>query len=700
MALITDPDQLNQGTEVTISTGTRRITLNTAGNLSNDGVTLQALYSFLKEEWKTDAALIPHPFPMVAITPEQFEFVSDWEPFNNTTRQLIRTGGWREVDNNAILKREYVGIITLGSFEDPVNDLAYYQVGNDPDDTTAAINFTFNGPVNEAILSYNENVGPNASLNISGNTITRGAGSWITDGYKVGAQVLIRAAEDAGNNVTRNITAVTTTVLTVDGAALTTNADDDTARVSISYRTALKLFLRVRDGDVNGKTFAQSSLTDIGVTTLRYQVYRFPLSNAADLKITASDATISANSPYTQINIKYFDQAFTRDVDSLTDRNFGIVIDVGTHSGVDGSTTASGNTLTTTEAGITGANYTGGTLTIHEGANAGIYTISGTPTGSVVTITGTFPSTLSNQSFTLQRASPIVATAEQIYEKVQYQLRQAADIDATDQIVTGRTASPLLTFVGDTLIAGLAVPVNPNGGGSGVIIEGFSSNDTNRLTFYDNTATARTYPFVAAGSIAFNANLVGDGAAEYWMFYTYTERFTNTGFAISGVSGQNATLTSSVTDLTAELANGDYINLIGFATEANNGIWQLTGAPSGSGPWTAAVTRVDDKQPVNEAAGATVSMDKNPINSPDAIIVQNNSDVDITGTISGSPVTFDFDYDGNVQGGRTAGTDAVITLRAIGLSTAQFVETTGTIIRATGQSFSLVSALERNYENV
>jgi hypothetical protein len=107
MALIVDPDDLNQGTEVTITTGTRLVTLNIAGNLSNDGVTLQALYSFFKEEWKTDAALIPHPFPQVAITPEQFEWIEDWKPFNDATRKLIRTGGWKEIDENDVLQKEW-----------------------------------------------------------------------------------------------------------------------------------------------------------------------------------------------------------------------------------------------------------------------------------------------------------------------------------------------------------------------------------------------------------------------------------------------------------------------------------------------------------------------------------------------------------------------------------------------------------------
>ena len=151
MVLITDPDNIRQGSEITINTGLRTFTLTTAGspnNLTNDGVTLQALYSFFKEEWKDDATLIPHPFPMSAITPEQFEFLSDWEPADDTTRKLIRTGGWRELDNASVLKREYAGVITLGNFEDNDNDLAYYWQGTDVTDTTATVDFDFAGPVN------------------------------------------------------------------------------------------------------------------------------------------------------------------------------------------------------------------------------------------------------------------------------------------------------------------------------------------------------------------------------------------------------------------------------------------------------------------------------------------------------------------------------------------------------------------------
>lgn len=697
---------------VMIDTELRKIHLltNDNSNLTNDGVTLQAIYSFLKEEWKNDDTLNPHPFPMVAITPEQFEFIYDWEPINNTTRKLIRTGGWKEIDtaDGSKTKREYAGVISLGSFEDTVNDTAYYQLGNDPTDTASTTDFTFSGPVNEAILTYVENVPADAGsgfifsdLGGSVGTIERqDAGDWVTDGYRVGGGVAVIGSENTGeNDGTWTITAANTSHLTISGT-LTNNAADTTARFAVDNRSAIKLFLRIRDGDTNGKTYGQSTLADIGVTTVTNQVYRFPLTNATDLKISSTDATIGSSSPWNQIFVRYFDQAFSREVDSATPRNFGIVIDVGTFSGVDGGATASGTSLSTAEAGIPSTTYDGGTLTIHEGSNAGTYTIT-TASGGTVNISGTFPATDTNMSFTLQRSSPVVATAEEIYEKVQYFLRQAADIDSTDQTVTGKTADALLRFVGDTLEAGQASPTNPNGGGSGVIIEGFDSNDTNRLTFYDNTGTSRNYPFVAAGSIAFNDNLVDDGAAEYWMFYTYTERFTASDISIGSASGNTATFSStSAVDFATEFPSaGAYFAVSGMPDANNNGIWITTAAGSGSGPYTLAARKVNGDTVSNQTSGSSYNIDKNPVNSADAIIVNDNSGSPITGTISSSSVSFDFDYDGNVQGGRTAGTNAVVTLRAIGLNSAQFVESTGTITRSTGLGFSLVAGLERNYQN-
>jgi hypothetical protein len=198
------------------------------------------------------------------------------------------------------------------------------------------------------------------------------------------------------------------------------------------------------------------------------------------------------------------------------------------------------------------------------------------------------------------------ARSAQIYEKVQYQLRQAGDIDAgASGTVTGKTADSLLRFVGDTLVTS-----------NGVFIESLNSNDINTVEFFDSTGTKRTFPFVAAGTLSFNPNLVNDASAIYRMYFTTLPGATND-FGESG-----------------------------------------------------------------------------------AVLVQDSVAADIAGNVGGlSSKSWSFAYDSNVQGGRTPATDAAVTVVAIGLSSGQYVSTTATITRTTGQNISLVSALERKYQN-
>lgn len=152
MAIINDPDDLNQGVEITIDTTSKEITLNIAGNLSNDGVTLQAVFSFLKEEWKNDAALIAYDFPISGpgAVGEQFIFIDDWIPANEQTRTLFRTAGWREVTAANVIKREYLAPISLGNID--AGDTAYYAFDSD----TSKTDFDFDGPVNQGIQSFGD----------------------------------------------------------------------------------------------------------------------------------------------------------------------------------------------------------------------------------------------------------------------------------------------------------------------------------------------------------------------------------------------------------------------------------------------------------------------------------------------------------------------------------------------------------------
>ena len=110
------------------------------------------------------------------------------------------------------------------------------------------------------------------------------------------------------------------------------------------------------------------------------------------------------------------------------------------------------------------------------------------------------------------------ATAEQIYEKVQWSLRQNSDIDAGAGTVTGKTADDLLYFVGDTLKTR-----------AGVYIDNFNTNDTNRLVFTDKNGVERIFPYVATLTLNFGDNLKNDPAAIYRVFFTNDDAGTNTG---------------------------------------------------------------------------------------------------------------------------------------------------------------------------
>lgn len=80
-----------------------------------------------------------------------------------------------------------------------------------------------------------------------------------------------------------------------------------------------------------------------------------------------------------------------------------------------------------------------------------------------------------------------------------------------------------------------------------------------------------------------------------------------------------------------------------------------------------------------------------------AITVTDNSAAPISGTISGSTVTFTYDYDGNTQGGRTPGTDAAITVVAGNPGYAKPVVATGTLTRSKGITITLTAETDRAY---
>ncbi len=541
MALITDPDLLTQGTEVVITPGTLLIQLLEAGNLNEDGVTLKAIYSFLKEEWRADPSLIRYDFPMTPITDEQMQIgVSSrnngWNWADTTTRQLIRTGGWQEVNNVGTVTAEYVGVISLGTLN--TGTQVYYQQV----DAGSTTNFVLEGVVNQAIQVYNS-TGP------------------------------------------------------------------------VDTRSYLKLFAREQ-----GDTYASSQLSDIGVTTMTYQVYRFPLATGDDIKITTLDVGIDSDSngvadvaPYDGMSITFYDTPQSRTI-GTSNYNFGVIID----------------------------------------GNSG--------------------------------------TAEEIYEFVQWSLRQTTDIDADSDSLIGRIAPELLRFVGDTLET--LFVTNPDTGGGGVFIDNFQTADINRLVFRDNTNTVRTFPFTSTLTVNFSNTLQVDSSAIYRVFFTNDDIGDNLGndFGTSGATIPRTNLDYSTVSrlrdnnfatITAStvhgFVSGDVVEVFGISGDTDyNGVHVVTSATTTSFTYP------------NTAANEALTPDTG------ALVYRA-----MGGLVGGNAsIQFGYDYDTNDQrGAASAGEIAPITVVAIGLANAQYVLATGTIDRTNANIVTLTAPTERNYAN-
>lgn len=618
MAKITSKSQLNVGTELTVDAVNKIITLNVAGNLvAKDGVAFQALYSKFVDLWTT-ATWNDFPFPFYAldVLSGQFLMGTDGATYNgwkfsvvdsNASRGYMRDGGWSEYSAAGILARQYSGIISLGSVS--AGSQLYYQTTS----TGAPVNFIYTDAANQGVQVYGDIAQDAATTTFDTRTFFKGFVREYAKKYK--DSILADTGKTATGAYIVNMLLSNETdldILKTDAyVAASVAVTAATWATNITTYTAAAHGFAI--GDIVNITGSTPAAYD-GVYTILASGFTsgaFQVTKSSDPGTWTSGSLVK--SIYSMINVKYFATAFNKDIDLVaTPRAFGIVVDAGTHSAVDGATNGTA-LITTAAAGIIGADYVGGTVTVHTGAGKGVYTISGTPTTTNVVTTTTIAGTASGISFTLQRAAPIPATLQQIYTKIQYQIRQNSNINglASAGSVTGKTAVQQLNFVGSALKAGFYAPTNANGGGTGVTIQGYASSDVNSFTSYDNTAATRDYPYASAGSLNSNANLTNNSTGYYRMYFT-----TN---------------------------------------------------PAGNYGTATAVT-------VNDATGTPIA-----------------------GTITSGTINFTFDYTGNVQGGRTGGTDAAVTVVAGNAGHAKPVVASGLLNASKAISISLTAETDRSY---
>lgn len=625
------------------------------GFLDLDGVLGQAFYSKAVIDWKDDSFLIANaPFPMLTIDADAGKYLigqdpsgnnSGWSPRDNATysirtRKMFRNMGWSEITAAGVLDAQYSGIRTLGAFLDETagtGDLAYYQFGTDTtvDDT---VDFTFNGPVNEAINVFQEIGNPDTFTFVDGaggdDTVTRATGSFITDGFKVGGQMTVRNANTPANDGTYTITGVAALTLTFATGTFDTGEADASAQVAVDNRNALTLRLRERttSGNTNARTFAQSDLAAAGESVLSNRLFTFGLSNAQDLDISESDANIDGNTPYTGMSVTYY----------ATPQSQG------------------------------------------DGGGGGDGQLVGGPYNFGIVIDGNN------------------GTNTEIYEWTQRQLRKSTDIDADGDTAIGKAMDGLMRFVGPTLEVGstdggLTFPRNPDGGGSGVYIINLNSASANDTVYFDNTGTLRSAPLTVSVTLDFNQTLIDDSVAKYTLFFDRTVRTTVGDLVVNAGTGADGTFTSAGANLpTLDVGDGAYVRISGLtgADEDMNGIYQVTTETSASS-WN--VTRYDGAT-IATTSSASIPVDEHPIDSPDAIIVDTNLGADVTGLAS-ADFSFSFDYSNNTQGGRSGGTDAQVQCRAIGQTTAQFTQSTVQTIGQSAVTIPVTSQIERNFLN-
>ena len=645
MPTITDPDNLfdtgladSAGKNIHIDTALRTIKIrnNSAApkgpTLDETGVTLQALYSFLKEEWKDDPngrQLIAYPFPLIAITPEQFEWRYGWSPADDSSRSLIRTAGWAEfgTDNSTQL-REYIGTISLGNIDGDQNQdeagnqhTVYYGWFNASTGVSVAgpFDYDFPGEVNQAV------------------------------------QTLDSDAFDYRSNV-------------------------------------LRLFIRQE-----GKTFDQTDTTDIGLSggsTLPFNTQRFPLVENNDLKIIGTGTEASPQ----------FSDAIIGAA-----RAAGEKYTAPNSSGRDGSkieylaTDQSSSTFGYSEDLFGGSQNFGVKITSESGVD------------------GTTP-----------------LTNSELYAWVQYQLRQDSDIALGTTSLSGKLADELLAFVGDTLTTKQVTNIEQSGDQTGTAILNINADDINNTQLLPTgaAATLKRFPFSTNIQVSFSQDILDDSAnAKVFLYYDRTREYEvgaeiATSIVISDVGANgsqdsaNFTLNGAVNptpllrtgtpeglDPDTE-ANAYFRSHLNAGTGANhNVIWKVTTIFDSTN--FAAITIDDTVAPINgtlSTAGDAIYT--HPINSPAALLLDSagataENNVAQAGTSTLAPANLDGDnrfnisyaFDNNSQKDRETEQPFTVNVRAIGLDNGQWVETTSRITRVNTNSISVVSPVERNYDN-
>lgn len=690
----------------------------TGGNMA-DGATEQSVYSFSKEEWRSDGEtfdndnLIRHEFPFEPLTREQFEIGGgvphdEWDWFSTDTKERIRTGGWDTVNAASVKEQTYAGVATLGPLDSDAQ--VYYQpsgVSADP------IDFVLTGPVNQAIIVQDvfgqvevSGFDTRAFLKLFVRKKARTyAQSEISDIDVVSLENIVNrfplthvadpaiVADDAeieGHNPFTNFS-----IKDTGSTGVTANVDGNTGTLTVGGENFLTSGVEAGDVvEITGGTNDNGFFIIVSVD---------------------SDTVLTLNT----IEHGAFSGEATLTFETHTRRIFGPKIDDGA---ITELITPGSGVLNSLEGGFTGSGVaTADMLRILEPGSSGfqgIYKIvsvnSDTEIG-VNTIDQPFPSgTADNIDY-------------EILEPGMYLQQKAVDVPLTspgdltfadaggsNEDTIDRTAN---SWTDDGVQEGdkITIAGSTNNDGDYVVREIVS--DTQIRVDVQHTLTNEG-PVAATATVTrhFTRTINADKYPFLWRcfgndaaaseVYEFVQRELR---RTTDIDNGPDTSRGDVTDLLMEFANPTGKGLNMFIddldpNDTNNVTFEDATGITRSFNFVSAGTIVHNQNLIDDADAVVrmffTSVPNGDFGTKDAILVNDADSVPISYNVSAtSSHAFTFDYDSNTQGGRTQATNAAVTIVAIGLEDAQYVLFTGTITRATGLTFSLVSALERNYSN-
>jgi len=682
------------------------------GGAVEDGVTEQCLYSFSKIEWRTDSELyagddlIRYWFPFEMITPKQAEIGGgddnwDWEFFNYYTRKKIRDGGWDSKNSTGGLVQSWAGMGSLGDMDSDAQP--YYQQYSATQDP---VDFEFTGKVNESVLIWEPMDNRRTYFK-----------AFLRKKYKTYSSYDLNTEQEY---VALENTFYQFPLSHVTDAAI---VDTDGEIMGTSPYTART----TADSGTNGVTTASSStFSETGqnfLTTAHVGdvLYITTGSDAGYWEVTevVNDTTLTCDTWEHSGGLFTGDTVltwtlYTRFIiaDAETPRTDGVLADI------DGDT----GTLDSATAGFSGVVSADDLVIIVESGSdhRGVYkVVSVTDDDTLVLNTEdkAFTSVGSIDFYIVEPGMFLQYKWDEISLSATGNLtfNDADPTDGTIERASGDWSSDGVE-VGDIIV--ISGTTNNNGSFTVAGVTSSKLTVVSTDTIVDEGAVSctknvyrgfrRTINSVVYG---FKWRLLGNDATlgDCYQYCQHQLRQTTdidhgpeisrgdiTDILMAYSFPTATTYDMVIDDLNAADANNiTYIDATGVSrTEKYIAAGNISFNTNLQGDANAKYWMFF----TNDDAGDDAGYDYGTIN---AIIVQKNDTSEIKGNVGGSPsISFDYDYDGNVQRGEaSAGEDAPVTIVAIGLQTATFVKTTGTIERTKTNNFSLVAPLERNYSN-